>query len=498
MAQSVVTLRAQMRFNRWTYICLLLLAATATSWGQKIEKRVLFVVETSKDSKPLAEAERKVVGALIETGIGGLLETNDSFGIWTYNEALYSGKFPAQRWSPEKAKGLAGQATDFLKAQTYVKTAKFESVRGRLQSVVESSPALMVILVTSGKPFATGTSFDAEINKELKAAYRSYQKEKSPAVIMFSSTSGKILRYSVSPAIGDVRVPHLTVPTNTLAKATVPTTKPPLAPLPIEVPQPARSEKALLITKGGAQTVSVAAANEATTEKAIPAENTSLNLAPELSNKTVVLPPKIISSVSSVETIKINPVIDPVPIEEPKPAELSVVSPEPKPTVEVIAPPKTVEAPPTVEAPRPVEVVAKPAEVIQTVAPPAPVPQETVKQVPSAEPPPVVAVAQVIQPKQLVETAAMVAPAIPNGSNPTEQTESNTTFNAGKAEVLPGPQPLIAQTAPEKKPFPFLMLAAGLVFLAVALAFLIGRQLGRKPQQSLVSDWAERDRLKKD
>src|SRR5687768_9063029 len=106
-----------MRFHLPKYLFVLLLLLIPAATLQAAEKRVLFIVETSKDTKAVATAESKLISALIETGLGGLLEANDTLGIWTFDEALHVGKFPMQRWTPEGKKQVVQRTQDFLKMQ---------------------------------------------------------------------------------------------------------------------------------------------------------------------------------------------------------------------------------------------------------------------------------------------------------------------------------------------------------------------------------------------
>ena len=244
-----------MRFFLLRFLSLLLLWL-ATSTVAFADKRVLFIVETSKETKSLTDAEDKLVSALLETGLGGLLEANDTFGVWTFDDTLHVGKFPMQTWNPAARQQLAARTSNFLKQQSREKSARIESVWRPLQNVIRNSPALMTVIVATGKQPVRGTPFDDEINLHLKRHYREYQRKKTPVVIMLSSTEGNILRYSLNPAIGDIRVPVLTVPPKPPVKIAEQKPQKPSKPAPTVQPSkpalPASTNTtALVITREG-------------------------------------------------------------------------------------------------------------------------------------------------------------------------------------------------------------------------------------------------------
>lgn len=523
-----------MRFHLlkcWTFLLLFLLA---TASGRGAEKRVLFIVETSKETKNLAEAERKLVGALIGTGLGGLLEANDTLGVWTFDETLHVGKFPMQRWTPEGTGQVLLRTQDFLKMQTYAKSGRIETVWRPLHAVIQDSPAIMIVLVMSGKQPVSGTPFDEEINSHLKTAYREYQKKKTPAVVVLSATSGKILRYSVNPAIGDVRIPVLTLPTNPPPiKVVQPQPKPqpkvapskPVVRTPTETPK-LDSDPALIITKKGTRSVSRLEADQIATDnfEAVPPITVQEPLPglPQLPVGTEIKGPIILNH--AVEEVTHAIPIEPPSLkaQKPEPAKLSdsaiaPKNPSPETNQPIAIPNATVTtAPSPVVAAPVVQVETRPASVQQqgkaaaelektnSIAPTA-VAQLQVEKAPAitpkAEPVPDAAIpSNPPQPEPV--TPVVPEKVIPSTQAPetasasTVSTIATNVQSNGPATIQPAP--LVAQaTPPPSRSSTFLISALVLIFIAVGLAFLVGRKMGTRPQQSLVSDWAERDRLKK-
>src|SRR4051812_40588079 len=87
----------------FTLICSVLLLTVSAALAQPAparpsEKRFLLVIETSSQMKKMAASTEESISALIESGMGGLMENGDTLGIWTFNRDFHAGEFPIQRW----------------------------------------------------------------------------------------------------------------------------------------------------------------------------------------------------------------------------------------------------------------------------------------------------------------------------------------------------------------------------------------------------------------
>src|SRR5689334_22547523 len=86
--------------------CLLLpLSAVAEPPSQ----RWLIVVDISRSMKDCAETVPQVAAVLVNSGMNGQMRRGDTLGIWTFNDDIYTGRFPLQEMSPELSGKIAGR-----------------------------------------------------------------------------------------------------------------------------------------------------------------------------------------------------------------------------------------------------------------------------------------------------------------------------------------------------------------------------------------------------
>jgi hypothetical protein len=218
------------------------------------EKRVLFIVETSRETKPSADAGRELVSTLIQSGMAELIGEGDTIGVWTFNDKASIGQLPMQRWSADSAQEIANRVAAFLKLQRYENEPKTEPLMKPLSAVIRTSPTLTIVMVTSSRTQILGTPYDIEIRSYFKEHEKEFRKKKMPFVTMFLTRRGKIVRYSVGPALGDVKIPKPLPEEPKPAVVAIPPVEPP--------PMEKRSDKALVITKTGAVKTSVEEADQ--------------------------------------------------------------------------------------------------------------------------------------------------------------------------------------------------------------------------------------------
>ena len=72
-------------------------AQTNTARALPPSNRCLLIVETSRSMQRRAEAVLKAVQDLLTSGLNGQLRQGDTLGLWTFNDDLYTGRFPLQR-----------------------------------------------------------------------------------------------------------------------------------------------------------------------------------------------------------------------------------------------------------------------------------------------------------------------------------------------------------------------------------------------------------------
>ena len=228
------------------------------------ENRFLFILETSAATKRIAEASQQAVEQLLSDDIVGQMKPGDSFSIWTYNEKLNTGQFPAQRWNPETRRNTLRQVTNFLSGVKFEKNGRFEAVRPALETVTQNSPKLTIILLTDGKQRVSGLKFDPEINKLFDDNYSAMRAAKMPFISILVARSGEFVAFTVNSTLGPIKYPppparmdvaaettpsqpsvhELTEPASVAPSAKEPTTLPvaktPTPPPPIIVAEPAK------------------------------------------------------------------------------------------------------------------------------------------------------------------------------------------------------------------------------------------------------------------
>jgi hypothetical protein len=193
--------------------------------------RYLLIVETSRSMEGRGSGTLQAIHQLLASAMRGELRKGDSFGIWTYNSQLYTGRFPIQYWSPETQKSIVQKAMVFLQAQTCEKTGNLELVLPTLERVAKNSQLLTVILVSDGEQKIRGTGFDEQINK-LYDHWRTEQtKAKMPFITILRSFAGQWTNFTVNPAPWPVEMPPMPKSLEVAKVEKKPTaTKPPLPP----------------------------------------------------------------------------------------------------------------------------------------------------------------------------------------------------------------------------------------------------------------------------
>jgi len=183
------------------------LASAQTNSSRPAPGRYLFIVETSHSMGRRSDGVTKTVANLLFTGLNGQIRAGDSIGIWTYNQELYTGRLPLQRWSSMEQRQVGAAILTFLKDQKYEKQPSFSSVRPAFDKLIKDSELITVILVSSGDEAMTGTSFDEKINQLYKTWHDEQQKARMPFVTVLRAKRGKVIGYSVTPSPWQVEMP---------------------------------------------------------------------------------------------------------------------------------------------------------------------------------------------------------------------------------------------------------------------------------------------------
>jgi len=221
-----MNIRALKNFIRGPEFCLGLMAFLLAPQGRSqtnapkyanIPSRFLLIVETSRSMGHRSDATLKTITSLLYSGFSHQIKQGDSLGVWTYNQQLYTGRMPLQRWSAPLQHEIVSETLKFFKGQKYEKQPAFSSVRPALDKVIKDSEFITVVLISSGEEATSGTPFDDKINELYKSWKVDQEKAKMPFITVLRAKRGTITGYTAVPAPWQVEIPLW--PTDPVAKA---------------------------------------------------------------------------------------------------------------------------------------------------------------------------------------------------------------------------------------------------------------------------------------
>ena len=173
-------------------------AGHAESPGQKVDNRFLFIFDTSSDMKRRVPAVQRAVAALLATSASGQIRSNDSLGVWTFDQELHTGQFPLQLWQPDNSALIISNLNVFVGQQSYSKQTGFDTLVPPLNQVVQSSERLTVVIVCDGNGDIHGTPYDVGINQIFQQRQAERQKARLPIAIAIRSQLGHYVDCIVS------------------------------------------------------------------------------------------------------------------------------------------------------------------------------------------------------------------------------------------------------------------------------------------------------------
>ncbi|MCX6928010.1 MAG: hypothetical protein NT154_33090 [Verrucomicrobia bacterium] len=205
------------------------------------DERCLLIVETSKSMQRRSSAVLGAVQELLGSRLNGEFRGGGTIGVWTFNQDLFAGRLPVQKWPSTAQHDVIERTLAFLKGLKYEKLANFEKVAPALGRVIQDSEFITVILISSGDSRVQGTPFDARINETYQRWYERQQKARAPFVTILRARHGQVADYVVNTPPWPMQVPRLP-PETKIAEAKQ--TKPPES---VAKPQP-RIAPPLIIT----------------------------------------------------------------------------------------------------------------------------------------------------------------------------------------------------------------------------------------------------------
>lgn len=186
--------------------------------------RFLIIIESSRAMRGQKDAVGKALEQILASRANGQLHRGDTLGVWTFNEDIYTGRFPLQVWSLEGERAITGGILEFVKGQPYEKNGRFDNALAGMHEVMKISDLITVIIFSTGAETMRGTPFDKEINTAYQQHLAEGQKERTPMVTVLQAQRGRIINYTVNALPWPVVVPELPVRPETaaIAKATNP------------------------------------------------------------------------------------------------------------------------------------------------------------------------------------------------------------------------------------------------------------------------------------
>jgi len=176
--------------------------------------RFLFILETSGGMTRLEHGGRQAVFDLIYSGVDGRMRRGDTYGIWPFNEQVYSGLVPMQTWDPQKRLEQASAVGRYLRTHKYEKEGNFELLMKQIHAVVRGAKDVNIFVVTDGNTPFLGTAFDQAINAGFETNRMQVQTAKKPLVVTLVARQGAFTAASVTTAGDRIELAELPPVTN--------------------------------------------------------------------------------------------------------------------------------------------------------------------------------------------------------------------------------------------------------------------------------------------
>ena len=197
--------------------------------------RYLLIVDTSFSMHNRAQAVQAIVENLLLSGFNGEMRHGDTLGVWTFNEKLYTGLLPLQRWSPQAGRIISVNTLSFLSKQRYEKSTDLKPVLAEMFRVITNSDRVTVILISDADEKIHGTPFDSEINLNYELNHKPLRQVRIPFTTVLRAEAGKIIGYTINTDLTPIKFPPLPPPPQ-IAEVPKPAPVQPKPPVPTAPP----------------------------------------------------------------------------------------------------------------------------------------------------------------------------------------------------------------------------------------------------------------------
>jgi len=164
---------------------------------QTVQNRFLFVFDTSHDMKLRSDGVEKTLNTLLALSLSGQMHAGDSMAVWTFGQELRPRDYPLTTWNPDNAVMIASNLVKFVGKQHYGKTTRFEPLQPSLNTVMQNSERLTVLVFCDGEGKFSGTPFDDGINQIFDQKRSEQKKAGQPFVVVLRSQLGEYVGCSV-------------------------------------------------------------------------------------------------------------------------------------------------------------------------------------------------------------------------------------------------------------------------------------------------------------
>jgi hypothetical protein len=169
----------------------------------------LLVVDTSFSMVRQKQSLTNIVAWLIRSGANGRMRAGESFGLWTFNEEVFTRRFPRQFWSPENSSSLAGITLQFLKGQRFEKQTRLDKAVAELLKIADTAKPVTIFIFSDGDTSMVGTPFDRSLNLIYKEQGPKARRARQPLITALVVRDGRFLGWAVSVGGQTMNIPEV-------------------------------------------------------------------------------------------------------------------------------------------------------------------------------------------------------------------------------------------------------------------------------------------------
>ena len=178
--------------------------------GQPVtsSNRFLFIIDISAGMKPLEKPLRETVFDLVYSGVRGLMQNGDTYGIWLVNDQNNT-SFQMQTWKPKHIVELAAEATSHVKTNGFKGKARLDVALADAARVIKKVDDLIVIVVSNGETPLAGTPFDEELNARIGVITPQMKLAKAAVNTALVGQNGEFVAWAVNSPDFLIEVPNV-------------------------------------------------------------------------------------------------------------------------------------------------------------------------------------------------------------------------------------------------------------------------------------------------